>query len=79
MLGGANVNGSVGSQADGGPGFSTTSDGYIDEVRISDIALQPSQFLNADLVPEPSSIVLSLVGVLGVALFAWRKRRRTSS
>jgi hypothetical protein len=45
-------------------------DGMIDEVRISDTALDPSQFL---AVPEPSAM-----GVLGLAgLFAARRRRST--
>ncbi|TWT76831.1 hypothetical protein Pla123a_22540 [Posidoniimonas polymericola] len=35
--------------------------GFIDEVRISDSALAPSEFLFA---PEPSSVLLGLIGVL---------------
>lgn len=45
--------------------------GLIDEVRISDTALQPSQFLNA--VPEPSSIILVITGSLGAIGYRWRR------
>lgn len=37
--------------------------GYIDEVRISDTALTPDEFL---IVPEPSTLVLISLGILGV-------------
>jgi len=47
-------------------------DGLIDEVRISDVALLPHQFLN---IPEPSRALLSLLG-LGAMLV---RRRRTSN
>lgn len=40
-------------------------DGYIDEVRISDEALLPSQFLDAS-VPEPASVGMLGVGLLGI-------------
>jgi len=46
--------------------------GLIDEVRISDRALSPDEFLNAAPVPEPASAVVLLMGVAGLAL---RKRR----
>jgi hypothetical protein len=44
-------------------------DGYIDDVRISNAALSPSQFLQ---VPEPASAVLVLLGA--VATLATRRR-----
>ena len=44
--------------------------GWIDEVRISDSALAPSQFLAA---PEPSTFVFAVVGLVG--LLACRRRR----
>ncbi len=37
----------VGNGMDGGPPFSTNSDGFFDELRISNTALGPAQFLNA--------------------------------
>jgi hypothetical protein len=43
--------------------------GFIDEVRFSDTALAPSQFLNA--IPEPSAILLAALGFLGLL----RRRR----
>jgi len=45
--------------------------GFIDEVRLSDVALTPDQFL---MVPEPSSLALGLVG-FGIAV-ATRRRNR---
>jgi hypothetical protein len=51
-----------------GNGFS----GYLDEFRISDMALTPSQFLNAS-IPEPSALGLMLLGAAGLA---WRRRRK---
>jgi hypothetical protein len=41
----------------GGPSQFGTFNGYIDEVRISDMALRPDQFLNSVPVPETSSII----------------------
>jgi hypothetical protein len=49
-------------------------DGQIDEVRISDVALQPSQFLFSP-IPEPSSASLTALGLAGCG-WAARKRRR---
>jgi hypothetical protein len=45
--------------------------GLIDEVRISDTALAPSQFLNA--VPEPSTFFLAGLGLIGLRFAARRK------
>jgi hypothetical protein len=45
--------------------------GFLDEIRISDVALTPDQFLNF-VVPEPSIAVLLPVG----ALLLWRRSRR---
>jgi hypothetical protein len=41
------------------------SDAHIDEVRISDTVLTPNQFLFVT-VPEPSSAVLSVIGLIGL-------------
>jgi hypothetical protein len=57
-------------QFNGNPGDSIN--GYLDEVRISDVALAPSQFLNA--IPEPSTYA-SLVGVAALGFAALRRRR----
>ena len=57
-------------QFNGGPG--DTINGYLDEVRISDVALAPSQFLNA--IPEPSTYA-SLVGAAALGFAALRRRR----
>ena len=46
--------------------------GWIDEVRISDSALNPQQFLAA---PEPSTFVFGVIGLAG--LLACHRRRRT--
>lgn len=43
--------------------------GYVDEVRLSDTALTPGQFL---MVPEPTTVALGGLGLLGLIL---RKRR----
>jgi hypothetical protein len=50
-------------------------DGYLDEIRISDTALDPSQFLNA--IPEPSTFILVLAGLAGISSLRRRCRRFT--
>jgi hypothetical protein len=45
--------------------------GAIDYIRVSDVALSPSEFVG---VPEPSAIVLLTTAVLGLLAYAWRKR-----
>jgi hypothetical protein len=49
--------------------------GLLDEVRLSDSALSPSEFLNNAGVPEPSTLLLSLagMGLLIAARRAWRR------
>ena len=50
-------------------------DGVIDEVRISNLALSPSQFLGADngTVPEPATLALFCTGLLMVFRLGRRK------
>jgi len=58
--------GSLGEPLIGGAPFQ----GNIDELRISDVALSPSQFLNA--IPEPSSLAIYIVAT--AAIIARRRR-----
>ena len=49
----------------GSNGLAGMTAGYLDEIRISNVALSPSQFLNA---PEPSSVALALLGSVCLAV-----------
>jgi hypothetical protein len=66
----------VGTGMDGGGAFSANNLPFIDELRIANIALSPSQFLigNVSLeIPEPHSLLIwSLLPVCAVV--AWRGR-----
>ncbi len=67
---------SIGGLADGlsiGQHFN----GIIDEVRISDTALAPSQFLGSS-VPEPSSFALMGLSLIGIAGYNWRRKRKAT-
>ncbi|MCA9237071.1 MAG: LamG domain-containing protein [Planctomycetales bacterium] len=66
----SNTNFSIGRGAYGG-NVADWSDALIDEVRISDMALSPREFLFA--VPEPSSLILT--GCC-LALLPWKRRQR---
>lgn len=61
---------SIGYLFDGG-GRGQYLDGVIGDLRISDTALAPDQFLNAAPVPEPSTLLL---GLLGLPLLMRRRR-----
>jgi hypothetical protein len=65
ILQGANPGISIGALPNGGEYFN----GMIDDVRISDVALAPSQFLD---VPEPSAMVL-FASVTSLSLLRRRK------
>jgi len=58
---------------DAGWGYDRFFYGHIDEVRISDAALSPSEFLN---VPEPTTIVLMGCGLFGLLVVVIRQRRK---
>jgi hypothetical protein len=49
--------------------------GNIDEVRISDVALSPDQFLNNQVIPEPSTLALFGLGIVAVLGFGYRRFR----
>lgn len=53
-----------------------TVTGLLDEFRISDEALDPSQFLNA--IPEPSTVGLVVLGLGGLSLLLRRKLKTPS-
>lgn len=53
-------------------GTANNFNGFIDELRISNEALAPGQFLSA--IPEPSTVFLLIVGALG-SLFIFKFRR----
>ena len=48
--------------------------GYLDAVAVSNTALGPNNF--ALIIPEPSSVVLAVLGAVGLAVVARRRRRR---
>lgn len=62
MKWGTNLSLFVGGGMDGGGLSSSAAVGLIDEIRISDVALAPSQFLNA--VPEPGTVAAAGIGML---------------
>jgi hypothetical protein len=53
-------------------GVADWADAHIDEARISDMVLTPDEFL-FNAVPEPTSLVMSILAMLGLA--SWRVRR----
>jgi hypothetical protein len=69
-----NIQSAIGDDPQFPTGFSTAFLGYIDEVRISDTALLPSQFLNA--VPEPSSTAMLGLGFLSLGFLVVRRQKK---
>ena len=68
----------IGADDDGSGRFGFFRGG-IDEVRISDTALAPREFLNApQVVPEPSSLLLLTAGLVSLAVGQLRVRRRST-
>jgi len=48
--------------------------GYLDELRLSDEALDPAQFLSASAVPEPATNALLLLGAVCVTVTVLNRR-----
>jgi hypothetical protein len=66
----------VGTLTDGGGapgGLAGSTDAIMDEVRLSDVALSPTQFLSN--VPEPGSIALLAFAGIGIGTSRSRQRR----
>lgn len=68
------ANGNYSFATDHTGGQNSSFDGFLDEIRISDTALAPSQFLNA--IPEPSALTLVALALAGFA--ALRRRGEAS-
>lgn len=56
----------------GNSGGGRAFDGWIDEVRVSDAALDPDQFLRVTVIPEPAGLAM-LLGA--AAMVRWRQER----
>lgn len=67
---------SIGAAYDGGNPKGQFFDGRIDEVRLSDVALAPEDFLSANPIPEPTSIAIFGIGALCMGASAARRRRK---
>lgn len=69
---GTSVQSAIGNDPQYPSGYNTFFPGFIDEFRISNVALAPEQFLNAT-IPEPSAVML-----LGLGGLLLRRRQRRS-
>lgn len=65
---GSSVQSAIGNDPQYPSGYNTAFPGFIDEFRISNVALAPSQFLN---VPEPATVML--LGLGGLLLVCHRR------
>ena len=69
-----NIN--IGASWGGGP-FNRHYNGLIDELRISDMALSPNEFLAP--VPVPAALPLFLGGLSLLGLLGWRRKRMAAA
>ncbi|MCP4070123.1 MAG: LamG domain-containing protein [Hyphomicrobiales bacterium] len=66
----------------GGPnGFLRFFNGSVDELRISDVALAPNQFLTASpsAVPIPPALALFGTGLAMMGFIGWRRKRKVAA
>ena len=63
------------------PGYDRSFDGALDDIQVYNQALTSGEVASlynnpGAVIPEPSSFVLAVLGLLGLSFVVWRKRRR---